>query len=266
MVTVSGLNVSYENNDVLHDINAVFPDGKITVIIGPNGCGKSTFLKALMRLVPSLSGTVTLEGRSLYDYSQKELARHMTYLPQSRNIPDIVVSRLVMHGRFPYLGYPRNYKKEDHELVRWALKELEIEHLAKRKMETLSGGQRQKVYLAMAMVQQTAVILMDEPTTYLDIRNQFEILDEARILADQGKTVIMILHDFDESLQYADQVILMENGCIRQTGTAKEVLGSPLIEEIFGVTPRIYETDDGWHCTVRPKRTGGAKDRGKDQI
>lgn len=252
MIHVSRLHVSRENSEVLHNLTASFPEGKVTVILGPNGCGKSTFLKTLVRLLPVSSGKIEVAGRPLEEYDQKELARLVTYLPQSRSVPDITVMRLVLHGRFPYLGYPRKYRKEDRDLVKEALCRLDIEALSERKMESLSGGQRQKVYLAMAMVQQTAVIMLDEPTTFLDIRNQFEILDHARMLAGQGKTVIMILHDFDAALQYADQVILMDAGSIRKTGTAMEVLRSPKIEEIFGVTPVLYELEDGWHCMVRP--------------
>lgn len=254
MVTVSALNVSYEDEEVLHDISASFQAGQITVIIGPNGCGKSTFLKTIMRLVPYSSGSVSVAGKDLDDFTSKELARQITYLPQSRNIPDITVNRLVMHGRFPYLGYPRNYTKQDRQLVAEALEDLGITHLASRKMEMLSGGQRQKVYLAMAIVQQTGVILMDEPTTYLDIKNQFEILDYARTLANQKKAVIMILHDFDEALQYADQIILMDKGTVRMSGDANEVLRSGAIEDVFGVKPLFYEMEGSWHCTVRPIR------------
>ena len=254
MVTVSGLNVSYGNEEVLHNISATFPEGKISVILGPNGCGKGTLLKTIIRLIPYCSGSVSVAGRDLADFSPKELARQIAYLPQSRNIPDITVNRLVMHGRFPYLGYPRNYTKKDRQLVAEALEELGIDHLAARKMETLSGGQRQKVYLAMAMVQQTGVILMDEPTTYLDIRNQFELLDHARKLAEQKKTVIMILHDLDETLQYADQILLMEQGSVRMAGEAKEVLQSQTVEDVFGVTPVFYEMNGDWHCAVRPIR------------
>ncbi len=252
MVTVSGLNVSYGNEEVLHDINASFPEGKISMIIGPNGCGKSTLLKTLMRLIPYRSGSISVNGNDLSSFSPKDLAKQIAYLPQSRNIPDITVARMVMHGRFPYLGYPRTYSKEDHHLVRQALEELGIAHLSAKKMEQLSGGQRQKVYLAMAMVQQTDIILMDEPTTYLDIRNQFEMLDYAKKLAEQKKTVIMILHDFDEVFQYADQILLMENGSVCMAGEAKTVMQSAAIEKVFDVKPVIYEIDGISHCTVRP--------------
>ena len=159
--------------------------------------------------------------------------------------------RLVLHGRFPYLSYPRRYRKEDREKVTQALEWVGLTALRERKMENLSGGQRQKAYLAMALAQDTEVILMDEPTTFLDIKNQFEMLDRARSLADGGKTVVMILHDFESILHYADHVVLMAEGRVLTAGGAEEVLRSAEVREAFGVEPRFYETADGVHCYVK---------------
>ena len=241
MVTVRNLSASYGEEEVLHEVSASFPKGTVSVILGPNGSGKSTLLKALARLIPYHSGVVTVKGKDLPSFTPRELARQIAYLPQSRNIPEITAARMVMHGRFPYLGYPRRYSPKDRQLVAQALEELGILHLSDRKMEQLSGGQRQKVYLAMAIVQQTDIILMDEPTTYLDIRNQFEILDHARRLAEQGKTIIMILHDLNEAFQYADQIILLENGSVRIAGDAETVIRSKAVGEVFGIEPVICE-------------------------
>ena len=154
--------------------------------------------------------------------------------------------------RFPYLSYPRRYRKEDWDKVGEALEWVGLSDLRKRKMENLSGGQRQKAYLAMALAQDTEVILMDEPTTFLDIRNQFDMLDRARVLADAGKTVIMILHDFEAILHYADNVILMKDGRMLTAGSAEEVLRSAEVRKAFDVQPCFYETDDGLHCYVQP--------------
>ena len=252
MITISDLRASYEGAEILHGISAAFPEGKISVLLGPNGCGKSTTLRSLVRLVPERSGAVMLDGRDLESLSPKELARRIAYLPQSRNVPDISVERLVMHGRFPYLSYPRRYRKEDYEKVGQALKWVGLTELAGRRMENLSGGQRQKAYLAMALAQDTDVILMDEPTTFLDIKNQFELLDRARALAEEGKTVIMILHDFEAALHYADHVVLMAEGQILKAGGAREVLSSEEVRQAFGVTPCFFEAEDGLHCYVRP--------------
>ena len=251
MIDIKDLRVSYEGSEVLHGIDAHFPKGRISVVIGPNGSGKSTTIKAMMRLADADGGSIEIDGEPLGSFTQTELARKMAYTPQGRNVPDITVSRMVMHGRFPYLSYPRRYRPEDHKKVRQALEWVGLMELADRKMEQLSGGQRQKVYLAMALAQDTDVILMDEPTTYLDIRNQFELLDRARILADQGKTVIMILHDLEAVLRYADHVVLMEDGRVAAAGTAQDVLASDALRQAFGVDMRFFETEDGVHSYIR---------------
>ena len=251
MVDIRDLHVSYEGEEVLHGIDAHFPKGKISVVIGPNGSGKSTTIKAMMRLIESDSGSVEIGGEPVSGLSQTELARRMAYIPQGRNIPDITVNRMVMHGRFPYLSYPRRYRPEDREMVGKALEWVGLTELSHKKMSQLSGGQRQKVYLAMALAQDTEVILMDEPTTYLDIRNQFELLDRAKLLAEEGKTIIMILHDLESVLRYADHVVLMDAGKLTASGPAREVLGSEALKKAFGIELSFIETEDGAHCFVK---------------
>ena len=252
MIELKGLYASYDGAEILHGIDARFPKGKISVLCGPNGCGKSTTAKALLRLVPEVKGTILIEGTPLGSLSQSELARRVSYVPQSRNVPDITVYRLVMHGRFPYLSYPRRYRKEDHAHVREALKWMELEDLADRKLESLSGGQRQKAYMAMALAQDTDVIVLDEPTNFLDIRNQYELLARTRAMTELGKTVVMILHDFELILHCADHVVLLGEGLVRASGGAREVLESSETQRTFGVTPCFYETPDGVHCYVKP--------------
>lgn len=250
MISISDLHVFYESTEILHGINAAIPDGKITVIMGPNGSGKSTTLRSLLQMIPERTGSIMIDGEDLGAMSPQEIARRIAYLPQSRNVPDITVERLVLHGRFPYLSYPRRYRKEDWDKVSESLEWVGLSELRSRKMENLSGGQQQKAYLAMALAQDTEVILMDEPTTFLDIRNQFDMLDRARALADGGKTVIMILHDFESILHYADHVILMQDGHIVKEDDAETVLRSEEVMRAFGVHPYFVETDDGIHCIV----------------
>ena len=250
-VELLNISKSYGDQTLIRDFTYRFLKDDRIGFIGPNGCGKSTTLRSMLRLVPHSSGTIELNGTPLSALSPQELAKNIAYLPQSRSVPDIAVRSLVMHGRFPYLSYPRRYRPQDHEIVRESLERVGLTELADRKMEQLSGGQRQKAYLAMALAQDTDVILMDEPTTFLDIRNQFEMLDRSRALADSGKTVIMILHDFESILRYADHAVLLHEGRVLQAGRAEDVLRSASIREAFQVTPVFYEGEDGLHCYVR---------------
>ena len=252
LISIKGLCTSYDGERVLHGVNAVFPKEKISVLIGPNGCGKSTTVKSVMRLVPEYTGEIAVDGTPLENISQKELARKIAYVSQSRNVPDITVYNMVMHGRFPYLSYPRRYRKEDREIVSRAIETAGLSEFADRKLENLSGGQRQKAYMAMALAQDTDVIIMDEPTTFLDVKNQFEMMDHARKLTKEGKTVIMILHDMEAVLRYADHVVLMQDGRDVLSGSAEEVLRSKEMEEVFGIHAGFYEAEDGLHIYLKP--------------
>ena len=236
---------------MLHGVDAHFPEGKISVLIGPNGCGKSTTVKSIMRLVPEYTGEIIIGGTPLEDIPQRELAKKIAYVSQSRNVPDITVYNMVMHGRYPYLSYPRRYRKEDHEIVRNAIKMAGLEEFADRKLENLSGGQRQKAYMAMALAQDTDVIIMDEPTTFLDVKNQFEMMDHAKKLSEMGKTIIMILHDMEAVLHYADHVILMKDGKDVLSGSAEEVLRSTKLEEVFGIHTGFFEAEKETHIYLK---------------
>lgn len=247
MLEVSDLSAGYPGKDVLRDFSAVFPTGRLTVLAGPNGCGKSTLLKTLCAIVPARSGQIRLEDEDLLALPARELAQKVAYLAQSRQIPDITAFRLVLHGRFPYLSYPRRYRKEDLAAARGAMEQMGISHLADVPLQNLSGGQRQKVYIAMALAQNTPVILLDEPTTYLDVRHQLHLMDQARQLADSGKTVIMVLHDLSLALRCADHLILMDQGRAICQGSCEEVYASGLLGSVFGVQVSRVQTESGWH-------------------
>ena len=251
MIKIKDLCTSYDGEAVLHGVDAHFPEGKISVLIGPNGCGKSTTVKSIMRLVPEYTGEIVIGGTPLEDIPQRELAKKIAYVSQSRNVPDITVYNMVMHGRYPYLSYPRRYRKEDHEIVRNAIKMAGLEEFADRKLENLSGGQRQKAYMAMALAQDTDVIIMDEPTTFLDVKNQFEMMDHAKKLSEMGKTIIMILHDMEAVLHYADHVILMKDGKDVLSGSAEEVLRSAKLEEVFGIHTGFFEAEKETHIYLK---------------
>jgi iron complex transport system ATP-binding protein len=246
VLEIRNLCAGYSDKPVLKDISVTAADGKVTVLFGPNGCGKSTFLKAVCGLLPVFEGTAVINNEELLSMDAKELAKRVTYLAQSRQIPDITVQRLVLHGRFPYLSYPRRYRAEDYRMAENAMKQMGILDLADTPVANLSGGQRQKVYIAMALAQNTEVILMDEPTTYLDMKHQMQTLRQAKELAEQGKTVLLVVHDIDQAMNTADELVLMNKGNVIIQGTPEEVYLSGKIDEVFSVSLNRVHTGKGW--------------------
>lgn len=244
MLEIRNLTAGYPGHPVLSGVCLTIPTGKVTAIIGPNGCGKSTFLKALAGILPS-TGTLLLDGQNLTSLSPQERAKRIAYLPQNRPVPEITAERLVLHGRFPYLSYPRRYRPEDQAMARAAMEAMDITDLAQRSLPTLSGGQRQKVYIAMALAQDTPLILLDEPTTYLDIAHQMQLMAQARILADQGKTVLLVLHDLTLALEHADHIAVLHNGQTAAEGPPDTILQSSP-KDIFGVEINRVQTPNGW--------------------
>jgi iron complex transport system ATP-binding protein len=218
-----------------------FARGGVTVLIGPNGCGKSTLIKTAAGLLRPVSGEVLIEDKPLTAHTPKELARRIAYLPQSRQLPAITAERMVLHGRFPYLGYPRRYRAEDYEAAQRALESVGAAGLRQREMTALSGGERQKVYLAMALAQDTPAVLMDEPTTYLDIDRQLEVMRLATLLRRQGKAVVMVLHDLNLAFRFADTLHLMREGQLVCSGTPEQLSGSGALEEVFHVRAHRVE-------------------------
>lgn len=246
MLEINHLCAGYGGTEVLHGIDFSAPAGKITAIVGPNGCGKSTLLKAISGINPAADGQIRFHDLELGQLPPNQLARQVAYLPQNRQVPEITARRLVLHGRFPYLSYPRRYRKVDFEIADRAMADLDIRDLADREMNTLSGGQRQKVYLAMVLAQDTPVVLMDEPTTFLDISHQMQLMEQARYLAGQGKTVVMVLHDLSMAMQRADHLVVMADGRVLCQGESERVFASGCLEEAFGVRVERVQTPDGW--------------------
>ena len=246
MIEVSDLSFGYSSRNVLSDIHFTASAGQITVIIGPNGCGKSTLLKMLCGILVPRSGEIRIHGRGIAEYNTKLLAQQVAYLAQSRPIPDISVERMVLHGRFPYLNYPRRYRIQDFQIARSAMERMGILDLAETALPALSGGIRQKVYIAMALAQDTPIILFDEPTTYLDVSHQLRIMAYARDLCREGKTVVMVLHDLSMALQMADHLIVMNRGRIVVQGSPEEIFLSGHLTDVFGIEIRRIWVENSW--------------------
>ena len=251
MIELKGLRAGYPGRTVLEGVDLTFRPGEVLALLGPNGCGKSTLLRAANGLLPKQGGQVLLDGVPIERLTAKEIAQKAAYLPQSRPVPNITARRMVLHGRFPYLSYPRRYREEDHEMVQKALGWVGGLELANRPLTGLSGGQRQKIYLAMALAQDTSTILMDEPTTYLDVSCQLEVMALARRLAAEGRAVVMVLHDLCLALQYAHRGALLYGGQVRQLGTPEELYRGEVLEQVMGVRLGRVETENGWRYFYR---------------
>ena len=246
MLKLEDVCTAYEGKEVLHHVNLSIESGKITVLAGPNGCGKSTLLKTMTGMVQKASGEIQVAGKRMEDYQSGELAQKIAYLPQNRNVPDISVKRMVLHGRFPYLKYPRRYRKIDMEIAEEAIQQVGMEEYSHMNMNKLSGGMQQKVYIAMALAQDTPIIMMDEPTSFLDIVYQMKLMEIARELADKGKAVVLVLHDISMALRTADQMIVLKKGEILGSGTPEEVFESGVLDDVFGLKIKRVQTEDGW--------------------
>lgn len=245
----------YENKTVVQGISLEIPSNKISVIIGANACGKSTLLKTLARLIKPASGTITLDGKPLGKIPPKQLARVVGLLPQSPIVPEgISVADLVGRGRFPHQSWFSGWTKKDYEAVAEAMDIMDITELANRNIDELSGGQRQRVWIAMALAQQTDILFLDEPTTFLDITYQVEILD---LLTDlnrkQGTTIVMVLHDINLSARYADHIFALHKGKLAAEGEPSKVITSSLVKDIFGLDCNVIKDPVSGSPLVLPR-------------
>ncbi|MGN0306841.1 MAG: ABC transporter ATP-binding protein [Lachnospiraceae bacterium] len=247
MIEVTNLCADYGREPILKKVNMQLEAGKITVIIGPNGCGKSTLLKTLVRIHHHSEGEIKVNGIPIERLSSIELARHVAYLPQNKRPPDISVLKMVLHGRFAYLNYPRRYGKQDIEIAKQALAWAGMEDKENEAVTRLSGGMQQKVYIAMALAQDTQTILLDEPTTYLDIAHQLRLMEMIRKLAREGKAVAIVLHDLTQALRIADKIMVMKEGEILREGTPEKVVESGILSRVFGVEIEPVKGRNGWH-------------------
>lgn len=247
MVEIKNVFAGYGKKEILHGVSLNAEAGCITTILGANGCGKSTLLKTINGIVPIDRGEVLLSGGSIKHMRPPQIAQMAAYLPQNRATPDITVGRLVLHGRFPYLRYPRRYSPEDHRIACDAMEKLGISSLEHTPLAELSGGTRQKTYLAMALAQRSQIILMDEPTAWLDLGEQVRFAQMLRELKKEKKTVVLVLHDLLLALKLSDKLCVMDQGTILAQGTPEQIFSRHVLSDLYGI--KIGKVDGQYYLT-----------------
>lgn len=245
MIELKNLTVEYQDKKAVDNVTLTINSGELTVLAAPNGGGKSTLLKAVAGLQEISGGEIVIDGKNTGLMTRNELTRKVSYLSQSRNTPSILAKRMVLHGRFPYLSYPRKYRREDYEAAQRAMEQTDSVSLADCFVPELSGGQRQRVYLAMTLAQETDIILMDEPLNFLDVKHQMELMELSKQLASQGKTVISVIHDIRLAMQEADRIAVLNEGRLEAFGTPEEICSAGSINKVFGIELDFADTDAG---------------------
>ncbi|MGW7363665.1 ABC transporter ATP-binding protein [Streptomyces sp. NPDC054841] len=263
-LTARELTLAYEDRTVVHELDLAVPDGRVTVIVGPNACGKSTTLRALGRLLRPKGGAVLLDGTELARIPTKRIAQSIGLLPQSPVAPEaITVADLVSRGRQPHQAWWKQWSDEDERAVTDAMERTDVVALADRSVDELSGGQRQRVWIAMALAQETDLLLLDEPTTFLDIAHQVEVLDLMRRLnQERGRTVVAVLHDLNQAARYADHLVAMKEGRIVAEGRPADIVTAELVHEVFGLASVVVPDPVTGSPLVVPGAPWGAPSTG----
>lgn len=240
------IKVSYGNYTVIHDESVHIPEGKITMLIGENGCGKSTLLKAMARILTPNEGEVCIDGQNIRKITEKKLAQKMALLPQNPLVPEgISVQELVGYGRFPYQKPFQGLRKEDYEIMTWAMKKTGFYELKDKLVDTLSGGQRQRVFIAMALAQKTKILLLDEPTTFLDMAHQLEILELLKELNEEEQvTIVMVIHELNHACKFADYIIGMKKGSILFQGDVHSVIHKENLRELYHIDAVLMQHEE----------------------
>ena len=254
-ISVKNLRVGYENNTIIEDMSLSIPKGKISIIIGANGCGKSTLLKTIARINKPTNGDIFINNKNIKKVKEKNIAKEVAFLPQGPVCPDgLTVRELVAFGRFPHQKMIGGLTSYDKEIIDWAIEETGLSEFADRGVENLSGGQRQRAWIAMTLAQETEIIMLDEPTTYLDIAYQVEILD---LLTDlnrkRGTTIVMVLHDINLSARYADYIFALRKGKLVSQGSPEDIITSELINDVFGLECEVIKDPVSHSPFIIPK-------------
>ncbi|MCO4203861.1 amonabactin ABC transporter ATP-binding protein [Aeromonas taiwanensis] len=257
-LTVNRLHFGYQHKTIFEEISFSLPRGKLVGIVGPNGGGKSTLLKLLAGQEQPQSGEILLKGKPLSSYGMKALARELAYLPQRPLVPPgIRVEQLVQYGRHPHQGWFNQWSDEDARMVRWARERMQLDAIWHQSASSLSGGQAQRVWLAMVLAQDADIILLDEPTSALDIGHQTEVMEAIHRVAAEGKTVLIVIHDLATAARYCDELIALGDGGIQAMGPAREVVTKPLIDRLYQTDVDILHAPGDGAPVIVPRRRHG---------
>ncbi|WP_127585146.1 ABC transporter ATP-binding protein [Paenibacillus koleovorans] len=256
MLETQALTISYEGSAIVKDVSLKVEAGEVVSIIGPNGSGKSTLLKGMSRLIPCERGAVCIDGQELRTLKSKRISQLMCILCQSNQTPgDMTVEDLVSYGRLPHKKWYERLNAEDYEIVEWALAKTGLLTFRERLVVSLSGGEAQRAWIAMALAQRSKVLLLDEPTTYLDIAHQLEVLELVRTVnRELGITVVMVLHDLNQASAYSDKICVIQRGSIATTGKPCDVLTPELIRNVYGVEAEVQPMPDKGYPRIHPLR------------
>nr|WP_199566611.1 ABC transporter ATP-binding protein [Streptomyces triticagri] len=268
-LTAQDVTLAYDRSVIAEGLTVDIPDNSFTVVVGPNACGKSTLLRALSRMLKPTEGRVLLDGEVIHSMPAKKVARTLGLLPQSSIAPDgITVGDLVARGRYPHQGLLRQWSREDERIVKESMASTGVAELSERYVDELSGGQRQRVWIAMALAQQTPLLLLDEPTTFLDIQHQIDVLDLcADLHEEQGRTLVAVLHDLNHAARYATHLIALRDGAVVAQGAPSDIVTAELVEEVFGMPCRVIDDPESGTPLVVPaaRRAGGGRGRKRGQ-
>ncbi|MFC4618897.1 ABC transporter ATP-binding protein [Camelliibacillus cellulosilyticus] len=262
------LDIAYAQSVIVKNLNLSIPSGKITALVGPNGSGKSTILKTMARLMKPIAGGVLLDGRSIHKQSTRQIARQLAILPQNPTAPDgLTVAELIGYGRFPHRKGFGSLTSEDKDMIRWALQVTGLENFSTRPVDQLSGGQRQRAWIAMALAQQTDILFLDEPTTFLDMAHQLEVLKLLEKLnREEGRTIVMVVHDLNHAARYAHHIVALKHGTVVREGTAAEVITTEVLREVFAIEADIVQDPRTGTPLCLPYELVGNEKRHEDDL